>query len=267
MKDIFWQAHRGGSYEMPQNTIASIRYGWNLGAIVEVDIRTTKDNKIIILHNCTLKDTTNAPKEYMDIDIKKLTYKEIYQFDAGIKFDEKYKGEKIPLLTDLFKLMQQDKKRQLYLDLKDVNLKDLAKLIKQYKVEEQCIFCHCDINNCIEIKEYIDIRCMLWIGGNKKEIKDKFENIKTNKYFGVDQVQLHLNTNNNKKEWIYDLSTDFLEYALADTKKHNIDLELFPWEMKEKNIINMLDMNFTWFCTDYPMQFKNIINKYLKEEK
>jgi len=266
MQKIYWQAHRGGSYEMPQNTIASIKYGWDLDAIVEVDIRTTKDNKIIILHNSTLKDTTNAPEEYCDIDVKNLTYEEIYQFDAGVIFDKKYKGERIPLLTDLFILMQQNKKRQLYLDLKDVNLKDLANLIKEYKVEEQCIFCHCDINNCIEIKNYVDIRCMLWIGGSEKEIINKFETIKKSKFFGTNQVQLHLNSQDKDKEWIYDLSIEFLQYALKETTKYSIDLELFPWEIKESNIKEMLDMKFTWFCTDYPMQFQTILNNYFKKE-
>ena len=262
MYKIYWQAHRGGSYEVPQNTIASVKYGWDLNAIVEVDIRTTKDNKIIILHNDTLKETTNATEKFMNVNVKTLTYEQIYQFDAGIKFSEKYVGEKVPLLKELFKLMQQDKEKQLYLDLKDVNLRDLATLIDKYNVKDQCIFCHCDINNCIELKSYIDIRCMLWIGGSKKEIISKFEKIKSNKYFGIDQIQLHLNTNNSKSKWIYDLSINFLEYALIETNKYNIDLELFPWDINKKNIITMLNSGFTWFCTDYPMQFKAIIDNF-----
>lgn len=262
MGNIKWQAHRGGAYENPQNTIASANYGWDMGAIVEVDVRTTKDKKIICLHNSTLEETTNAPSDINKIDINQLDYTVIRQCDAGIKFSDKFKNEYVPLLEELFSIMQKDQTKELYLDLKQVDLKQLAELITQYKVEKQCIFCHDNVDNCIEIKKYVDIRAMLWIGGSKEEIMRKFEEIKSNNYHGINQIQLHLNTRDTFDEWIYDLSSEFIKYALEETAKASINLELFPWKMNKQNIFKMIDMGIVWFATDYPKNFKNILEEY-----
>ena len=49
-------AHRGGSYVAPENTLASAKLGWKLGAdAVEVDIHLSKDNRIMVIHDSNTK--------------------------------------------------------------------------------------------------------------------------------------------------------------------------------------------------------------------
>ena len=45
MRDqVRWQAHRGGGADdMPDNTLVSFRYGWELGAIPEAGVRALLD--------------------------------------------------------------------------------------------------------------------------------------------------------------------------------------------------------------------------------
>jgi glycerophosphoryl diester phosphodiesterase len=261
---IYWQAHRGGAHEAPQNTIAAALYGWSLGAIVEVDVRTTADGEIITLHNSTLRETSNAPAEIADTDVSLLTYAEIAEYDVNRGFEERYPGEKTPRLSDLFDLALQAPGRELYLDLKDVDLDELAGLVKKHGVAERCVFCHCDAENCREIKRRVDMRCMLWIGGTAEDIMNKFRDALENDLDALDQIQLHLNQSgaSTAEDWSYDLSPDFLLEALRETERLGIDLELFPWKMNERDILRMLGMGFTWFCTDYPAEFKKILNKW-----
>lgn len=94
------------------------KYGWSLGAIPELDIRNTKDGNIICLHDDTIKRTTDACGKIADIPVELLTFDEIKNLDSGIYFSPKYKGERIPLLTDIFNIMKYNDRLYLYLDSK-----------------------------------------------------------------------------------------------------------------------------------------------------
>lgn len=89
--------HRGNSAHAPENTIPAFREAFVNGAdAVEFDMQVTKDRKIIIMHDLTLNRTTNgkgAVKEKNELDIRKL--------DAGQWFSPKYKGAKVPTLSEV----------------------------------------------------------------------------------------------------------------------------------------------------------------------
>ncbi len=54
-------AHRGGSLEAPENTIASVSHGVAVGSDwQEVDVTLTADNVLVVIHDDTLERTTAA---------------------------------------------------------------------------------------------------------------------------------------------------------------------------------------------------------------
>ena len=54
-------AHRGGSDERPENTLAAFRHAVAIGAdAVEFDVRSTADHRLVVLHDRTLDRTTNC---------------------------------------------------------------------------------------------------------------------------------------------------------------------------------------------------------------
>ena len=54
-------AHRGGSDERPENTMDAFRNAVAVGAdVVEFDVRSTKDHRLVVLHDRTLDRTTNC---------------------------------------------------------------------------------------------------------------------------------------------------------------------------------------------------------------
>jgi glycerophosphoryl diester phosphodiesterase len=56
-------AHRGGSDERPENTMAAFRNAVAVGAdAVEFDVRSTKDHRLVVLHDRTLNRTTNCTR-------------------------------------------------------------------------------------------------------------------------------------------------------------------------------------------------------------
>ncbi len=94
-------AHRGASYEAPENTISSVKLAWEQGTnAVEVDVYLSTDGKIFAIHDHT-------PKRYggPDKPVSQMSWAELQKLDVGAWKDEKYRGEKIPLLSELLPLI------------------------------------------------------------------------------------------------------------------------------------------------------------------
>ena len=94
-------AHRGASDTHPENTIAAFREAIRLGAqMIEFDVATTKDGKLVLMHDRTIDRTTNGsgrPEEWLLVDLKKL--------DAGSWQNSRFEGEQIPTLGEALDFM------------------------------------------------------------------------------------------------------------------------------------------------------------------
>jgi len=263
-QQVFWQAHRGGgAYEAPDNTMGANRYAWGLGGIPEADIRTTKDGVIVCLHDATPARTTTAPDSVKDRPITELTFDEVRQWDAGVKFAESFKGERIPSLEEMFMEMKGRPERMAYLDLKEVDLTRLGELIDRYEVNEQIIFTHNVQDNCERMKEIAaGVKSMLWIGGTPERIERSFRKASESGFRGLDQVQLHLNTNDAAADWPYALNEAFVRAALEETTAAGIDLEVLPFAFDERSIHRLLDLGLRWFATDEPAKFVQSVKSW-----
>ncbi|MGI6461325.1 MAG: glycerophosphodiester phosphodiesterase [Candidatus Hydrogenedentales bacterium] len=262
-ESVYFQAHRGGLKEVPENTLAAYRYAWDLGAIPEVDICATKDEVIICLHDDTLKRTTNATV-HQDVPVSQLTFEEIRQWDAGSWFDPKFAGEKVPSLEEVLKEMAERKKAQIYLDLKVVDLNALGRLIAKYGVANRVIFCHNKVESCRTMREAVPgLRTMLWIGGKPADIQAKFRQAAAEEFEGLNQVQLHLHAAPKSENGTrYLLDEAFLREALAITRDKRIDLEVLPFEFDCASLSNLLDLGIRWYATDEPKRFKACVSDY-----
>lgn len=265
---IYWQAHRGGgAYEAPDNTMAAIRYAWELGGIPEVDVRSTRDGVIICLHDATLERTTNAPDEINTIPASQLTFEEIRAWDAGIKFDEKFAGEKVPSLEEMFREMQGHPERMAYLDLKEVDLQQLGAMIDQYGVNKQVIFTHNVQENCKKMKQITQgVKSMQWVGGSPDKIRATFADVLASGFEGLDQVQIHLRSQEGASDWPYVVDREFLQYALDETRKAGVDLEVLPFEIEGGAIHSLLDLGIRWYATDEPARFLQCINEWKAQQ-
>lgn len=106
-------AHRGASAERPECTLAAIRRAIEVGATaVEVDVRTSRDGELFILHDATLDRTTDGKGL-----ASALTISELQQLDAGSWFDVRYRNERIPSLAQA--AAECCEKIDLLLDLKE----------------------------------------------------------------------------------------------------------------------------------------------------
>ncbi len=84
--------HRGIPFLEPENTMLGFQRAIELGAEqLELDIRLTEDKIPVVIHDATIRRTTNGHGR-----VSKLTLKQLLIFDAG-------KGETIPTLEEVLK--------------------------------------------------------------------------------------------------------------------------------------------------------------------
>lgn len=99
-------AHRGASYDAPENTLAAQRLAWEQGAdAVETDIHLTRDGQIVVLHDKTLKRTAGH-----DAPVADVTLAEARTLDAGSWKDARFAGEKLPTLAEQLALVPPGKR-------------------------------------------------------------------------------------------------------------------------------------------------------------
>ena len=93
-------AHRGNTGWAPENTLATYKNALKLRVnFIEIDVRTSADGQLIILHDGTLNRTTSG-----EGPVKNQSFSELRKLSAG-KGKEAYLKEKIPSLEEVCKLI------------------------------------------------------------------------------------------------------------------------------------------------------------------
>lgn len=91
-------AHRGASFDAPENTLASIELGWEQGAdAVEIDVHFSKDGHIVVIHDDNTRKTAGVRRK-----VAAQTLAELKARDVGSWKNAKFKGETIPTLPEAF---------------------------------------------------------------------------------------------------------------------------------------------------------------------
>lgn len=89
-------AHRGASWDAPENTLAAFRRAWALGAeAVELDVRVTRDDQVLVIHDASTQRTTGV-----DLVVAEHTLAELSALDAGSWKSAQFAGERLPTLHD-----------------------------------------------------------------------------------------------------------------------------------------------------------------------
>lgn len=231
-------AHRGASVKYPENTMAAFVGAKELGADwIELDVQQTKDKQIVVSHDTNLARVTGVNKDIIDMN-----YSEIEKLDAGSFFNEKFKGEKIPLLSEVLEYAKNNNIR-LNIELKptgkETNFeKQVVDLIKEYNFE----------NRCVITSQVYDVL---------KNVKKVDKNIKT-----VYVMSIAIgNITDAKYADAFSVEANNVNPMLV-TKVHNEGKELYAWTVNTETGINdMIDMNVDNIITDNIELGKDLVKK------
>ncbi|MBN2667330.1 MAG: glycerophosphodiester phosphodiesterase [Bacteroidales bacterium] len=203
-------AHRGASYLAPENTVASSRLAFELGAdAVEVDIYLSADNKIVCIHDANTKRTTGANHIVKDTGSEVLR-----SLDAGSWKSADYKGEKIPFLEEVILSVPLGKKLVVELKCGSEVLPLLKKTVEKYLKSREFSFIAFDFQTITDTKKTFSDNPCHWLCSNKILLE---KNLPLVQGAGLDGVSL--------------------SYGLIDEqvagKVKDLNLELYTWTVDD----------------------------------
>lgn len=178
INNLLISAHRGNASLAPENTLAAFKNALQAGAhFIEVDVRTTNDSVLMIMHDANLERTTNGKGEFKFYDANYLK-----TLSAGKGFTDEFSNEKIPTLEETCQLISDwnathQLKTHLYIDAKDANPQLLVAILKQYQLHENAVYYGSD-DFLWRLKSVFEGAKLLPALKNKTDIMSKFNKLK-----------------------------------------------------------------------------------------
>ena len=97
-------AHRGDSTNCPENTMAAFKNALALGADgIELDVRLTRDQKLVVFHDHFLGRTAPGSKP-----VNHYTESEMKNLDVGSWFSSEFQGTQVPTLDEVFECLPKE---------------------------------------------------------------------------------------------------------------------------------------------------------------
>ncbi|MEG0504391.1 MAG: glycerophosphodiester phosphodiesterase, partial [Raoultibacter sp.] len=144
-------AHRGGSRNAPENTLAAFQQAIDEGADwVELDVQQTSDGVLMVMHDANLKRTTGLDKEFWQV-----TYDEIKNLDNGSWFAPAFAQERVCTLEEALALCKD--KIKMSIEVKpdghgvDLEEKTVA-LINEYDMKDQVVVASITYDSLVRVK-------------------------------------------------------------------------------------------------------------------
>ncbi|MEM7129253.1 MAG: glycerophosphodiester phosphodiesterase family protein [Chloroflexota bacterium] len=124
--------HRGANEYAPENTYAAAQLciDWGMD-YVEVDVNTSKDEVLYLMHGPLIDHTTNGTGYFGE-----LTSHEIDQLDAGSWFHCRYANERIPRLEPFLQWIKG--KAKVFLDVKAAQKEQLLEILYRTGMTQDC---------------------------------------------------------------------------------------------------------------------------------
>lgn len=163
-------AHRGASYDAPENTLASFKLGYQQNADAdECDIYLTKDGKVVVIHDAGTARTGGVTNK-----IANETLANLRRIDLGKwgKWKDQGFSEKIPLLEEVLALIPDGKKLFIEIKCGPEVLPELKRVLKRSgKKPEQTIIIGFKYETMQEAKQVLPHLQVLHLASADKQKK------------------------------------------------------------------------------------------------
>ncbi|MCD4832188.1 MAG: hypothetical protein K8R31_00185 [Bacteroidales bacterium] len=153
-------AHRGESFNAPENTLSSINLAWkNEADAVEVDIRLTKDNKVVVIHDAHTRRVSRKLRWISNTELK-----ELKRLDVGKYKNRMYKGERIPTLQEVLSTVPKAKKILIEIKSGVKTISFLKDVIDKSELKpNQIEIISFKLEDLIEIRKQLPALAVYWI--------------------------------------------------------------------------------------------------------
>jgi len=203
-------AHRGASFDAPENTVASAKLAWEQNAdAVEIDVYPAADNRVVVIHDKTTKRVTGVDYKVTETKSSKLR-----KLDIGSWKDKKYAGEKIPFVDEVLKTLPEGKTLVIEIKSGSEILPYLKKAIDKSGKIDQIKFIAFGWETILDTKKVFPDNKCYWLSSVKEGLDAKIEE---SAKLGLDGV---------------DLQSKVIDQQVMDQCK-KLDLEVLAWTVDD----------------------------------
>ena len=159
-------AHRGASHLAPENTLASFRLAWELGADgIEADFHLTSDGKIVCIHDNNTKRVADE-----DLVVRDTALARLRSLDVGSWKDPRWHNERIPLLEEVLETLPRGKLAFLELKCGPEIVAPLIDVLNESGVPlEQIVVISFNAGSIAELEHRLPSVKTNWLVGFKQE--------------------------------------------------------------------------------------------------
>lgn len=126
-------SHRGEHLHHPENTMPAFRAAFEAGAdFIEVDVRTTSDGRMVLMHNDTVDARTNGSGA-----VSGMTFEQMRLLDAGSKSGKDFAGTQVPTFDEALEFARG--KIGVYVDTKRAAAVDVVAAIDRHDMQDHVV--------------------------------------------------------------------------------------------------------------------------------
>ena len=134
IRTVLTSAHRGEHAHHPENSLPAIQGAIDAGVdYVEIDVRTTSDGQLVLMHDPTVNRMTDGKGK-----VKDMTLAEIKKLDLGARFPGQFPGLRVPTFDEVLEFCKG--KIGIYVDTKDATPQDLIAAIERHDMGNHVMF-------------------------------------------------------------------------------------------------------------------------------
>ena len=165
-------AHRGESYDAPENTLAAYKLAWDRGVpAAELDVHLTKDGKLILIHDADTKRTTGGAANLV---VKEHAADELRKLDVGSWKSPQYAGERMPLLDEALATVPPGRRMFIEVKVGPEAVPELVRCVERSgKSPEQLPVISFNLDTCREAKKALPKHKVYFLSGFKQDKQTK----------------------------------------------------------------------------------------------
>ncbi|MGC1272082.1 MAG: glycerophosphodiester phosphodiesterase family protein [Planctomycetaceae bacterium] len=264
------QGHRGAGELEAENTIEAFQLAWKLNTVPEADVRATRDGVIVAYHDADFRRLVkNAGPELEGKGVEDLNWSELSRLDVGSWKGEEFAGRRVPRMADVFRAMTDRPERRIYLDIKEVDLEQLAAEVDAARVGKQMILASTKYELHRQWKRLVpESGTLLWMGGTEEALSERLADLRQTEFADVTQLQIHVRPRPSDAGGGFDPSPEFLRTTGDELRTHGILFQTLPWGSADPKLYRqLLDLGVASFATDHPQVTREAIRDYYERRQ
>ncbi|WP_454191559.1 glycerophosphodiester phosphodiesterase [Paenibacillus sp. Marseille-Q7038] len=235
-------AHRGAKGEAPENTIAAFELALQQGCdAFELDIHLSQDGEIMVIHDDTVRRTTNG-----NGFVKDMTQADLQQLDAGSWFDSSYQGESIPTLREVFEIAPPHLM---------INVEMKGGISEGVEEKLIALLEECDMYDQVIVSSFhFD---------SLRTLERLNPKVKTGLLYAQNFARPELLPNTAGVN-AFSLHPYFIHVEEADFRSvQNEGLQMYAWTVNEEKVMTkLIEKGIDGIITDYPGRLKKIMEEF-----